>query len=146
MAIGELEAAGRGRWPGRGPAVRLKSRLPECQHLQASGPPGILSFAHMAADECASLRQEAKPSAPGGWDAGGARTGPDLLRSPGCPNVRIFRHPARPASCPSLIWQRTGAPACGKGRAEHAERRDAGGVLAGGCYGLKSRLSKPDPV
>ena len=51
-------AAGRGRMVKPGAALDLKSRLPEYQHLQASGPPGLLLFAHMAADRSAHLRQE----------------------------------------------------------------------------------------
>ena len=41
-----------------GPAV---AEIPSAQtnHLQASGPPDLLPFAHIAADKSASLRQEA---------------------------------------------------------------------------------------
>ena len=56
----ERRGAGRGRWPGREPAAGLESRLPECQPLRASGPPGLLTFAHTAADRCASLRQRTR--------------------------------------------------------------------------------------
>ena len=35
-------AAGLRRWPGQESALSLKSRLPEYQPLQASGPPGLL--------------------------------------------------------------------------------------------------------
>ena len=44
---------------GDGPSVacsRPKILAAEYQPLKASGPPGLLPFAHMAADRCPSLR------------------------------------------------------------------------------------------
>ena len=80
-----------------GPDPSLKSRLPECQHLQASGPTGLLPFALMAADKSASLRREAS------WarrDAGdgqaGACSGPEIPadRIPASSGIRPARPPA----------------------------------------------------
>ncbi len=122
-----------------GPDPSLKSRLPEYQHLQASGPPGLLPFALMAADKSASLRREASRARRDAGDGqAGACSGPEIPadRIPASSGIR----PARPLATRSHGSGQVRQPA-GKRQAGRAKRRDASGGLAGGpAVRLRSRL------
>jgi len=102
---------------GDGLAVGLKSRLPEYQHLQASGPPGLLPFAHMAADKSASLQQKASRT---GRNTGRGRFQTGACSEPEIP-AALIQHlqasclPGPPAAACGLLAREPSIPG-GKGQ------------------------------